>query len=217
MRRDVAPPQSWTSLGRRLSVLLDQICHTVSRQWPSDRVPEKNIITAYGDDSTQGRGRFWPQRTDPLFAPLAEKTNLAGPVQMESGGAERKRFGHAGSSVVEEQQQRTIPITMPRARIDCSDQCTCLLRLQVRDSSPRGPFGLYGKDGAVLPSAGDIVSEKTLYEAPHRCQTAVTSDCGVATLRFDMFQKRQDRVGSNIVECQTCNRFVLMARKEQEE
>jgi hypothetical protein len=148
---------------------------------------------------------------------LAEKTNLAGPVQMESGGAERKRFGHAGSSVVEEQQQRTIPITMPRARIDCSDQRTCLLRLQVRHSSPRGPFGLYGKDGAVLPSAGDIVSEKILYEAPHRRQTAVTSDCGVATLRFDMFQKRQDRVCSNIVECQTCNRFVLMARKEQEE
>src|SRR5215467_1738209 len=32
-----------------------------------------------------------------------------------------------------------------------------------------------------------------------------------------MFQKRQDRVGSNVVEGQTCNRLVLMVGKEQEE
>ena len=51
-------------LRRRLSVLLDQICHTVSRQWPSDRVPEKNIITAYGDDSTQGRGGAMKKKED---------------------------------------------------------------------------------------------------------------------------------------------------------
>ena len=68
-----------------------------------------------------------------------------------------------------------------------------------------------------MASAGDIVPEKMLHEAAHRRQAAVSGDCGVAALRFDMFQKRQNRVGSYIVEGQTCNRLVLVVRQEQEE
>jgi hypothetical protein len=58
------------------------------------------------------------------------------------------------------------------------------------------------------------VPEKILHKAPHGSQAAVSCDGRVAALGFDMLQKREDCVGSHVVESQTSDRLPYVICQE---
>jgi hypothetical protein len=58
------------------------------------------------------------------------------------------------------------------------------------------------------------VPKKILHKAPHGGQPAVSRDGRVAALGFDMLEKREDCVDSDIVESQTSKRLTFMICQE---
>ena len=107
----------------------------------------------------------------------------------------------------------TVPISAINGRYDRAS----ILRLQIDCRSTDCFFVANRENASILTCSRDILPQQMLYKTAHGRQSAVSGSSGVPASRFDMIQKREHRVGSDIIEGQVGHGFASLTCEEQVE
>jgi hypothetical protein len=203
-----------------LGVLLEQVRSAIPSQRATARIPKDEFIESRWrvlEKLAECCCGFWPDRTEPLLATLAEYANLTRALKVEVSQAQRQCFADAGTGVVEEQEQRAITEAIRRLWIDSGDHGAGLLWLEVRGGTNDRTLRGSRQDSPVLLGSRDIVPQQVIDEAANGREAAVARHHAVAPRRLDVIQERKNRLHTDVVEPKIGNRATRLLREEAEE
>ncbi len=105
VRRDVFATKRRQLPNCELEVLAKEMSGTVSAERTSSGAAKDRGVSGkfrVVDETLECLGGVWPQRTDPIFAPLSVQTHLMRSCQLDFVTADRQRFADPRPCVVEE-------------------------------------------------------------------------------------------------------------------
>lgn len=160
------------------------------------------------------RHGFRPQRADPLFAALSGELDLMDRLEAEILNFEVDYLLSPCPGVVEKQEQRRVSLGVACLRVDAVEHRPYLRLFEVFNGARRRAFERDIANRLALRQGVGLLSGHVAKECTQGREPAISSVGTVATRRFEVVEKRQNRVRVEVLQAQLIERFSGAPRDE---
>jgi hypothetical protein len=157
---------------------------------------------AFGNKVTEQLSGLWPEGTEPLFAALANQSNVKGFEQLEIADSQIDDLLDPRAGVEHGGEQRVIALALDGTAIDRSEHCQDLLVLQVLNRPRAGALEWNGEDSLTLLQAIGTSPCKKGEEGVDGCEADVPRGRAVTADVLQMLEKGHDLLGIEVVDVQ---------------
>jgi hypothetical protein len=160
----------------------------------------------------EGLRRFRPERTTALFSSFAHELDLGRVIQPEIGGLQVHDLTDPGTRVVQQQQERLVAETGPRAAVHGVEDGLGFRLLQIGHGLVFRAFQGNATDGLTMRQQRGVFPGQESEERPDGRQSGVAGFAAASPDGLQMLQERQHQRFVEVLDTQFFHALLARVR-----